>query len=122
MKGGWELQAKSHFELIRGIRGIMPAGHFLCAGIVLESRLLGIGRPILSKINHIALGRPRRPPWQPKAPPSGPRAAQGTQKDPKVVPGREKEKTAKGEQQTTKLYTHKRIIRKLSIQRHTAAG
>ena len=74
---------------VAGSRGQVPGGHFLCAGIVLESNeshLLGIGRPILSKTCYIGLGRPRRPPWQPKATQSGPRAAQGTQKDPKVVP------------------------------------
>ena len=127
VKWGWELRLLCHFAWIircRGCRARIPRGHFLCAGCGLESHLLGIGRLILSEIDYIALGRPRGPPWQPKAPQSGPRAAQRTQKRPKVVPRRAKwaPRTPKGDQQTTKLYTHKRNIRKLPIHRHTAAG
>ena len=49
VKGGWELRAKLHFTLIRGIRGVVPAGHFFCAGIALATQLLGIGHPISLK-------------------------------------------------------------------------
>ena len=67
-----------------GSRGQIPGGHFLCAGIVLESHLLGVGRPILSKTYYVVLGRPRRPPLQPKAPQSGPGAPQRDPEDAKA--------------------------------------
>ena len=40
------------------IAGRMPPGHFPCAGIVLESRVLKIGRAISFKTYDIYLGRP----------------------------------------------------------------
>ena len=110
MKRGWELQAKSHFKLIAQLRGTNLGGHWLRAGIVLESDLLGIGRPVLSGT---LLYAPRPGPRQPKAtslatqaPQSGSRAAQkGPQSRPKR--GKGARKTPEGEHQILNLYTHK---------------
>ena len=126
-KGGWELRAKLHFAPIGGIRGIawiIPAGHFLCAGCVLESHLLGIGRPILSKTYYMPSGSPRDLHGIPRRPRVVQGLSKGTQKEPKVGPRREERggRAPKGGQQSTKLYTHKQNIRKLPIHRHTAAG
>ena len=60
-------------------------------GCGLQSFRLGIGRPILSEIKYIALGRPRCPPWQPKAPQNGPRATQRDVKGTNPSPGTKKQ-------------------------------
>ena len=65
--------------------GQIPSGHLFCTGIALERHSLEIIRPILLKTYYIIQGRRRRPAWQPEAPQSCPRAAQGTQKEPKVA-------------------------------------
>ena len=80
-EGGLGAAGQVHFVSIRRIGGIIPRGHFLCASCLLDSHLLWIRNPILSKIDYIAQGRPRRLSWQPKAPQSGTRADQGTQKE-----------------------------------------
>ena len=51
-------------------------------------------------------------------------ASQGGQRGARVIPWKAKwdAKTFKGEQQITKLYEHKKLIRKLPIQHHAAAG
>ena len=87
MKGGWKLRAKSHFAPIRGIggiHGIVPGGHFFCAGCGLERHVLGIGHPVLSKTDYMPLGSPRLPPWQTqKEPKVGPRRGKGGARHPK---------------------------------------
>ena len=45
VKWGWELRRLLHFGGILRSRGRVPRGHFLCAGCVLQSHSLGIGRP-----------------------------------------------------------------------------
>ena len=97
VRGGWELQDKSHLALIAGIRRIVPAGYCLCAGITLESHSHGIGHPILSKTYCMTLRKARKPPWQPKAIQSGPRAAKT---HPRGRQGRTESKTIK------RIYTH----------------
>ena len=100
VKGGWELPAKSHFTGIRGICGIrgiggrVPRGHFFCAGIVLESHLLGIGRPIFVKN---VLYAPRQPKATPMATQSSPKWSKGCPKGPK-----KSSKSAQGEKKESK--------------------
>ena len=65
-------------------------GLLMCAGIVLESHLLGIGRPTLAKTYYMTLGRPRRPTWHPKTPESGPRVAQVPKRTEKSTHGKER--------------------------------
>ena len=114
-KGGWELRARSHFapiggvRAIRGIRGIVPEGHLLFAGCILESHLLGIGHPILSKAYYM-------PSWSkgcPKGPKRNPKSAQGEKRGSKDTQSRPT---------NHQIYTHKQNIPKLPIHRHTAAG
>ena len=77
----------------------MPGGHLLYAGILFESHLLGIGRPVLSKDYNVPLGSPRGPPEQPrvpekpKVPQSVPRAAQTDSKGPQSPPTESKRRT-----------------------------
>jgi len=68
-KWGWERRPLRLFGRIRGIRGIrgwIPRGYFLCAGIVKWTHLLGIGRPIFDKSEKIGLGNPRHPQGTPR--------------------------------------------------------
>ena len=70
-KWGWERRPLRHFGRITGIReirGWIPRGHFLCAGIIKWTHLLGIGRPIFDKSEKIALGTPRHPQGIPRGP------------------------------------------------------
>ena len=148
MKWGWELRLLRHFAGILGCRGCrarVPRGHFLCAGIANAPNIVGKGRPFLTqshpKLRLGAQGAPKGPTGIPREPKGGqsdpkesPLGAQGAPKGPTSIPrepkggqGHPKEskmslKTFKGEQQITKLYTHKQNIRKLPIHRHTAAG
>ena len=92
-KWGWERRPLRHFGRITGISGIsgrVPRGHFLCAGIVKWTHLLGIGRPIFDKSKKIALFTPRRPkgpPRDPRGTPEGPpREPRGTPKGPPMDP------------------------------------
>ena len=109
MKWGWELRLLRHFGPIGGIDGIdgrVPRGHFFCAGALLESHLLRIGRPFWTPSHpkfHLgaqgapngftasqgsqmeAKATPRRAPWEPKAaqrlPKGSPKSPQGKQNE-----------------------------------------
>ncbi len=109
VKWGWELRPLLHFGGIlrwRRSHRWVPRGHFLCAGCVLESHLLGIGRPFWTpshpKLPLGAQGAPngptesqgsqrktkvtaRRAPWEPKAPQRlskrSPKSPQGEQNE-----------------------------------------
>ena len=48
-QGGLGAAGQVALRAIRGIRQIIPRGHCSCAGCVLESHFLGIGRPFLLK-------------------------------------------------------------------------
>ena len=70
-KWGWERRPLRHFGRIMGIReirGWIPRGYFLCAGIAKWTHLLGIGRPIFDQSEQIALGTPRHPQGTPRGP------------------------------------------------------
>ena len=75
-KWGWERRPLRHFGRIRGIRGFIPRGYFLCAGIVKWTHLLGIGRPIFDKSEKIALCTPRHPQGTPRDPQGDPKCRQ----------------------------------------------
>ena len=79
MKWGWELRLLTQFAPIGGCGGCgrrIPRGYFLCAGALLESHLLGIGRPLLTQV------RPSST-WEPKVPQMAPRRPKGAKGKPK---------------------------------------
>ena len=63
------------------LRGIIPRSHFLCAGALLESHLLGMGRPFWTQ-SHPKL------PLGAQGAPNGPTESQGIQRGTKVTPRR----------------------------------
>ena len=81
MKWGWELRLLTQFAPIRGCGRRVPRGHFLCAGALLESHLLGIGRPFWTQ-SHPKL------PLGAQGAPNGPTESQGSQREAKVTPRR----------------------------------
>ena len=104
--------------------GMNSGRPFFCAGIVLESHSLGIGRPITVKIEYMALGKPMRSPWQSNALQSDQKAAQGTRKG-LQSDFKETKRSSKDTQRKApsyQIYTPERNICKYPIHRHTAAG
>ena len=84
VKWGWELRLLRHFApIMRWVRWVLwvPRGHFLCAGALLESHLLGIGRPFWTQ-SHPKL------PLGAQGAPNGPTESQGSQRGTKVTPRR----------------------------------